>query len=175
MSAPLEMIVARAANGVIGNAGTMPWHIPEDLRHFKTVTMGAAVIMGRKTRESIGRNLPGRTNIVISRNAATHYDGALTVPSLADALKAAQNEAKVFVLGGGQIYRAALPLAQTCWVTEIAAECAGDTTFPELPASEWKKRFTGSSRNGHDPDVDLLPLRQNLVTKRWQLRPALFL
>lgn len=139
MSAPLEMIVARAANGVIGNAGTMPWHIPEDLRHFKTVTMGAAVIMGRKTRESIGRNLPGRTNIVISRNAAMHYDGALTVPSLADALKAAQNEAKVFVLGGGQIYRAALPLAQTCWVTEIAAECAGDTTFPELPASEWKK------------------------------------
>ena len=97
MSAPLEMIVARAANGVIGNAGTIPWHIPEDLRHFKTVTMGAAVIMGRKTRESIGRNLPGRTNIVISRNAATHYDA------------------------------------------EIAAECAGDTTFPELPASEWKK------------------------------------
>ena len=172
MSAPLEMIVARAANGVIGNAGTMPWHIPEDLRHFKTVTMGAAVIMGRKTRESIGRNVPGRTNIVISRNAATHYDGALTVPSLADALKAAQNEAKVFVIGGGQIYRAALPLAQTCWVTEIAAECAGDTT---ARVRMEKNGFTGSSRNGHDPDVDLLPLRQNLVTKRWQLRPALFL
>ena len=99
------MIVAHAENGVIGNAGTMPWHIPEDLKHFKTVTTGAAVIMGRKTFESIGRALPKRRNIVITRQPDYVAAGCTVVPSLEEALKTAATEARVFIIGGGEIYR----------------------------------------------------------------------
>ena len=116
----LEMIVAHAENGVIGNAGTMPWHIPEDLKHFKTVTTGAAVIMGRKTFESIGRALPKRRNIVITRQPDYVAAGCTVVPSLDAALKAAGAEPRVFIIGGGEIYRQALPLADRLWITEIA-------------------------------------------------------
>lgn len=134
----LEMIVAHAENGVIGNAGTMPWHIPEDLKHFKTVTTGAAVIMGRKTFDSIGRALPKRRNIVITRQPDYVAAGCTVVPSLEEALKAAATEARVFILGGGEIYRRALPLADRLWITEIAAAPEGDTTFPTLNPADWE-------------------------------------
>lgn len=138
----LEMIVAHARNGVIGNAGTMPWHIPEDLKHFKTVTTGAAVIMGRKTFESIGRALPGRKNIVITRQAGYAAQGCIVVPNLASALTAAGKE-RCFVIGGGEIYRQALPQADRLWVTEIEASPAGDTTFPTLDPDEWNEEVLG--------------------------------
>ena len=134
----LEMIVAHAENGVIGNAGTIPWHIPEDLKHFKTVTTGAAVIMGRKTFESIGRALPKRKNIVITRQPDYVAAGYTVVPSLEEALKAAATEARVFILGGGEIYRQALPQADRLWITEIAAAPEGDTTFPTLNPADWE-------------------------------------
>ena len=133
----LEMIVAHAENGVIGNAGTMPWHIPEDLKHFKTVTTGAAVIMGRKTFESIGRALPKRKNIVITRRPDYTAPGCTVVTSLAAALEAARTEERVFIIGGGEIYREALPQADRLWITEIAAAPVGDTTFPALNPQDW--------------------------------------
>ena len=134
----LEMIVAHAENGVIGNAGTMPWHIPEDLKHFKAVTTGAAVIMGRKTFESIGRALPKRKNIVITRQTGYEAAGCEVVTSLEAALQAAQTEDRVFIIGGGEIYREALPFADRLWITEIAAAPAGDTTFPALNPDDWE-------------------------------------
>lgn len=133
----LEMIAARGANGVIGNAGGMPWHLPEDLKHFKTVTMGATVLMGRKTFESIGRALPGRRNIVITRRTGYLAPGCEVVGSLEAALRETRNDARVFVIGGGEVYRAALPCADRLWLTEIDASPEGDTTFPALNPSDW--------------------------------------
>jgi dihydrofolate reductase len=132
-----------ARNRTIGLNNQMPWHLPEDLAHFKHTTMGAPVIMGRKTFDSIlaslGRPLPGRRNIVISRNLQWQHAGAETAHSLALALGLVQQEAEVFVIGGGQLYAEALPLAQRLVVTEIDAEFAGDTFFPQIDADEWQK------------------------------------
>ncbi len=139
MTLELHCIVARSKNGVIGINGTMPWHISEDLKHFKAVTMGCPVIMGRKTHESIGRALPGRRNIVITRNPAFHAQGCETVESLDAALALLADAPKAFVIGGGEIYRLALPLCTSAWVTEIDAEVKGDTTFPELSAEQWNR------------------------------------
>lgn len=155
----LEMIVAHAENGVIGNAGTMPWHIPEDLKHFKTVTTGAAVIMGRKTFESTGRALPKRRNIVITRQPDYVATGCTVVPSLDAALKAAGAEPRVFIIGGGEIYRQALPLADRLWITEIAAAPKGDTTFPTLNPEDWETTFLSElSANENRPAVRFLRL-----------------
>ena len=135
----IEMIVARARNGVIGGGNQMLWHVPEDFRHFKKTTMGHPVVMGRKTWESIGRPLPGRKNVVITRQLDYRAEGAEMVPSLEAALGLFPDGEDVFVIGGGQIYRQALPLAERVWVTLIDREFDGDTTFPDLPEGEWKK------------------------------------
>ena len=137
--AHLAIIVAHARNGVIGLNGAMPWHLPEDLKHFKEVTMGHPVIMGRITHESIGRPLPGRTNIVVSRHPDFQAKGCLTACSLDQALAMVKNEATAFVIGGAQIYAEALPKVQICWITEIEAEYPGDAFFGPLDPAQWDR------------------------------------
>jgi len=136
MSTPrLTIIVARARNGVIGRGGKLPWHLPEDLAHFKRTTMGHPIIMGRRTWTSIGRPLPGRKSIVVSRDQTFQAPGALVVPSLAAALAAAGAK-EVFVIGGARLYAEAMPLAHRLMVTEIDADFDGDTFLgaPDLGA-----------------------------------------
>ena len=134
----VDLIVAIARNGVIGKDNQMLWHVPEDFAHFKSTTMGHAVIMGRKTWESIGRPLPGRTNVVITRQTDYVASGAHVVRSLDDALLYLHREARVFVIGGGEIYRQALPKADHLWVTVMDADFEGDTRFPEIDPTRWK-------------------------------------
>jgi len=135
----INMIFARAANGVIGNNNTMPWHLPEDMAHFKRLTQGWPVIMGRKTWDSLPpkfRPLPGRTNIVITRQPDWKEDGAEPAASLADALKICARSEEVWIIGGAQIYAQAEPLAHHIEVTEIAQDFEGDAFAPPL-GSEW--------------------------------------
>lgn len=137
----LSIIVAVAWNGVIGCAGRMPWHIGEDLRRFKRITSGHPVVMGRKTFESLGNKpLPGRTNIVVTRNADFAVpDGVVRVSSLEEALSEFRDtDEEVFIIGGGQIYRQAMPMADKLYLTRIEASPEGDTYFPEIAADEWR-------------------------------------
>ncbi len=134
----LSLIVAMGENGVIGKAGDLPWHLPDDLKHFKAVTLGKPVIMGRKTWDEVGRPLPGRRNIVISRQPDFTAEGAEVVASLAAALERVSAAPEVMVIGGAQIYREALPLAQTLHRTLVCGEPDGDTRFPELDWSCWQ-------------------------------------
>lgn len=133
----LVLVAAMARNRVIGHEGGMPWHLPADLKHFKAVTMGCPVVMGRRTFESIGRALPGRSNIVISRSRPQLPDGVELAGSLEEALDLAGAE-RVMVIGGGQIYREALPRADRLELTLIDTVVTGDTVFPEWPAGEWR-------------------------------------
>ncbi len=137
----LSLIVARARNGVIGRDNQLPWKLPEDLAFFKRTTMGAPVIMGRKTHESIGRPLPGRRNIVVTRNAARRFDGCETATSLAAALTLAQQSGapEAFLIGGAQLYTEGLAQANTLLVTEIDADFIGDSVFPPLDATQWQE------------------------------------
>ncbi|HTT09788.1 MAG TPA: dihydrofolate reductase [Burkholderiaceae bacterium] len=133
----LTLIVARARNGAIGRAGTLPWRLPEDLAHFKRTTMGHPIIMGRRTWTSIGRALPGRRSIVVSRNAAFHASGAEVVASLDAALELTGGMPEVFVIGGAELFRDAAPRAQRMIVTQIDADFDGDTFFPQPDPGEW--------------------------------------
>jgi dihydrofolate reductase len=134
----LSLIVAMACNRAIGLNQQMPWHLSADLQNFKKITMGAPIVMGRKTFESIGKALPGRTNIIISRNDAYQPDGCLVFNRLASALEyACRQHQEVFVIGGAELYRAALPLAETLYVTEINQAFQGDTFFPEFDRQDW--------------------------------------
>ena len=149
---PLHLIYARAANGVIGKHNTLPWHLPEDMAHFKQLTQGCAVIMGRKTWDSLPprfRPLPGRTNIVVTRQADWHADGAHRAASLQDALALCDSTQTAWVIGGAQIYAQALPLADCVEVTEIAQDFDGDAHAPPL-GDEWvaKARSAHVSSNG---------------------------
>jgi len=135
---PLTMVAAMASNRVIGQDGDLPWHEPEDLRHFKRVTAGHAVIMGRKTWATLGKPLPGRRNLVVTRNAAFIAPGAEVFTALAPAIAAARtSDPEPMVIGGGELYRLALPVATRIELTEIRREVFGDATFPELPAEKW--------------------------------------
>lgn len=130
----LSLVVAYAANRAIGRDNALPWKLPGDLAHFKRTTLGRPIVMGRNTWESLGRPLPGRQNIVVSRNSAYAATGAEVVASLPEAIAAAGNEGEIFVIGGAQIYAQALALAQRVIATEIHAEVDGDAFFPPLPA-----------------------------------------
>lgn len=146
----LALIVAQAENRVIGLNNEMPWHLPEDLQYFKQVTLGKPIIMGRKTFESIGRPLPGRTNIVITRQTDWRADGAEVVGSLDEAIKKASQEKpeEIMVIGGAQIYEASLPLADRVYLTQVHQAFEGDTCFPELGEGWYEKNCeTGLSRN----------------------------
>ena len=137
----LGLIYARSRNGVIGKDNVMPWHLPEDLAHFKKATLGSPVIMGRKTWDSLPprfRPLPGRKNIVITRQPHWQAEGALRAATLEEAMALAGDAAQAWVTGGAEIYRLALPLADTVLVTEIDADYEGDTFAPEL-GPEWRE------------------------------------
>lgn len=137
----LGLIYARARNGVIGRDGVLPWHLPEDLAHFKKVTLGAPVIMGRKTWESLPprfRPLPGRRNIVVTRQAGWSAPGAETADSLEEAIARCESAAHAWVIGGADIYRQAEPLAQVAEVTELDADYEGDAHAPQL-GPDWRE------------------------------------
>lgn len=134
----LTIIAAVADNGVIGNGNSLIWHISEDLRFFKKTTSGHAVIMGRKTYESIGRPLPNRRNIVVSRSARTPVEGIEWAASLEDAYQMTRNE-EAFVIGGGEIYRQAIDLAERLILTEVHFPFEGDCYFPALDKNRWKE------------------------------------
>ncbi|MCB1813703.1 MAG: dihydrofolate reductase, partial [Candidatus Competibacteraceae bacterium] len=138
----LALVVAMTQNRVIGRANTMPWHLPSELQFFKQITLGKPIIMGRKTHQSIGRVLPGRQNIVVSRNADLQLaPGCILVASLEDALRtarlAAGSTGEIMLIGGAELYRQGLPLADRIYLTRVEAEIEGDTFFPELPAAQW--------------------------------------
>jgi dihydrofolate reductase len=146
----LTLIVARARNGVIGNGSAIPWKIPGEQAYFKRVTMGHPIIMGRKTWESIGRPLPGRRSIVVSRDRAYVAAGAEVAASLAAALAAAGPVPEIFVIGGGELYRLSLPTADRLLITEIDRDFDGDTYFPAPDSSQWRE----SARDHHPPTDD---------------------
>ena len=135
----LSIIVAAAANGVIGRDNQLPWHLPADLRHFKQTTMGKPILMGRKTWESIGRPLPGRTNIVITRDSDYSAAGCVVVNSIDAAMEAAGSEDEIMVIGGAELYRQVLPRTDSVYLTRIHEDFEGDTVFPELNTSEWRE------------------------------------
>ncbi|WP_144213268.1 type 3 dihydrofolate reductase [Shewanella donghaensis] len=134
----IAMIAAMANNRVIGKDNKMPWHLPEDLKHFKAMTLGKPVVMGRKTYESIGRPLPGRHNIVITRQADYQIEGVSCVNSFAAAKQIAGDCEELVVIGGGQLYQEILPLADILYLTFIELTVDGDTFFPEWDDGSWK-------------------------------------
>ena len=138
---PLALVVAMTSDRVIGLNGDMPWHIPEDLKHFRRVTVGHAIIMGRKTHESIGRPLPKRRNIVVTRNVDAHFEGCDVANSLSDAIRHARQggDEEPRVVGGGAIYELALPLATKLFLTEVDLDVEGDTFFPPYDPKAWRE------------------------------------
>ena len=135
---PITLIAAMGKNRAIGLNGRMPWHLPAELQHFKQATMGKTIVMGRKTWQSIGRPLPGRQNIVISRNTGFAATGAEVGTSLPAAVELAQAD-EIMVIGGGQLYEVALPLAQRLILTMIDIEPEADTWFPEWDSMQWQQ------------------------------------
>ncbi|MBO9327545.1 dihydrofolate reductase [Achromobacter sp. HZ01] len=154
MSASLTLIVAYSTNRAIGRDNALPWKLPGDLAHFKRSTLGHPIIMGRKTWDSLGRPLPGRSNIVISRNPDLRAEGAIVVATLQAAIEACGDAAQAYVIGGAQIYAQALPLAQRVLATEVHAQVEGDAFFPLLPAFQWKEtaRAPQPAENGYEYD-----------------------
>lgn len=138
---PVTLVAAVARNGVIGRDGALPWHLPEDLRRFKSLTLGHVLVMGRRTFESIGRPLPGRTTIVVTRRPDWPApEGVLVAPSLEAALaRAAALDDEVFLVGGAEIYRRGLEMADFLELTEVDAEPSGDTVFPPVDWSRWRQ------------------------------------
>lgn len=135
----LALVVAMARNGVIGRAGSLPWHLPADLKRFRAITMGKPIIMGRRTHESIGRPLPGRRNIVLSREPAYRAAGCEVFGSLAAAQAALKNVDEVMIVGGAALYAEALPRAQILYLTEVDAAPEGDVHFPAFDRDEWRE------------------------------------
>lgn len=135
----ISLVVAMDRNGFIGRDQKLPWHLPADLQWFKSITMGKPIVMGRKTYESIGRALPGRSNIVISRRAEFRAGGCTVVSSLSEALDAAAEATEVMVIGGASVYAAALPLAQRIYLTRVHAVIGGDVRFPDISVNEWQE------------------------------------
>ena len=160
MSIRLSMMVAKASNNVIGRDNKLPWYLPNDLKYFKQVTFGKPVIMGRKTWESLKVPLPGRTNIVITRQADYVAEGAKVVTTLDEAVAMAENVAfidgqeEAVIMGGAEIYKLALPNAQRLYLTEVHAAVEGDTFFPDYETSEWneigREDFAAEGPNPYD-------------------------
>jgi len=149
----LALIAAVARNGVIGKDNGLPWHLPEDLRHFKAITLGKPVIMGRKTWESLNpkfRPLPGRRNLIISRNPQYHAAGGEVAGSVGEALRRVADADEAFVIGGAELYRQALALADRLYLTEIEADIDGDVRFPPIDPRLWQEttREAGTSAGG---------------------------
>ena len=151
----ISLILARADNGIIGNNGGLPWHLPADLQHFKRLTVGKPVLMGRKTYESIVRPLPGRHNIVITRQPGWQASGITAVPNIAEAIAAAGLELKVrpaeiMIIGGADIYSQCLMFADRVYLTEVHIDADGDTAFPAFDKATWHEQ----SRQTHTANSD---------------------
>lgn len=147
MSKRVVMVAAVAENGVIGLGGDIPWSIPEDLKHFRAVTRGNTVVMGRKTFDSIGHPLPYRTNVVVTRDGSWAYDGVFRAGSVEEAIALAQDfEGDVMIMGGAQVYVAAMPLADAQVLTEVHLSPEGDTHYPDYDRDEWRE----TKREPHD-------------------------
>jgi dihydrofolate reductase len=157
----LTLIVARARNGVIGAKGTLPWRLPEDLAFFKRTTMGHPIVMGRRTWESIGRPLPGRRSIVVTRDRGFTAEGAEVVHSLPEAITRCAGTEEIFVIGGAQLYADALPYADRLLVTEIDQDFEGDTFLPAPASLDWSE----ASRERHPP-TDTRPFGFDFVDYR---------
>jgi dihydrofolate reductase len=157
MNKSITLIAAMGRNRAIGLEGRMPWHLPAELQHFKKATMGKAIVMGRKTWQSIGRPLPGRQNIVISRNSDFVAEGADVTDSLETAIELAR-ASEIMVIGGGQLYQLALPLARRMVLTLIDIEPEADTWFPEWDARNWHQ-----TRDQHFPVDDTNGLAYRIV------------
>lgn len=159
----ISLIVATSANNVIGVDGGLPWRLPEDLARFKAVTMGKPMIMGRATFESIGRALPGRRSIVLTRQADFAAEGCDVVPTIEAAIEAAGDAEEIMVIGGGEIYRQFLPMADRIYLTRLQAEIDGDTRFPELDLDEWTvvavEEFPAGDEREFGFDVETLERR----------------
>jgi len=156
----LAMIVAQSSNRVIGRDNKLPWYLPGDLKYFKHATMGKPIIMGRKTFESIGKPLPGRLNIVISRDASFTAQGIKVVMSLPEAIELAESQALIdgvdeaMIIGGAQIYALALPEVERLYITQVHADIEGDAYFPEFNRSQWtelgREDFSAQGPNPYD-------------------------
>lgn len=134
----ISFIVAMDKNRVIGKNNQLPWHLPADLQFFKRVTMGHPIVMGRKTHESIGRPLPGRKNIIVTRNKEYHSQGCLVIHTIEELLDYAQKQnEEIFLIGGSELFKATFPYADRLYITKIEHEFEGDTFFPEFEQSNW--------------------------------------
>jgi dihydrofolate reductase len=158
----VSIIVAVARGGVIGAGGKMPWHLAEDLRYFRRLTLGHTVVMGRRTFSSIGRPLPGRTNVVVTRNPDLRPEGVEVAGSLDEAV---EKYPDAFIIGGAEIYRQALPLAGRLYITRIDADFEGDTGFPEWNPGEWQLISTERHERGetfpHSFEFDVYVRKHN--------------
>lgn len=150
----IKCVVAYSRNRVIGKDNTLPWHLPADLQHFKKNTLGQPIVMGRKTWQSLGRPLPGRRNVVVSRDPGFQATGAEVFNSLEQAIAACGNEPVVCIIGGAQIFTDALPIMHEIIATEVHADVDGDVFFPELPAGKWREvsRLPQPPENGYTYD-----------------------
>jgi dihydrofolate reductase len=137
MTRRVSLIVAMSKNAVIGNDGRIPWHLPAELARFKRITMGHHIVMGRKTWESIGRLLPGRTSVIVSRNPDYGVPGAIVADSLRAAIAICLYDEEVFVIGGAELFREALPIADRLYFTVVDAEVSGDTLMPPVDFAQW--------------------------------------
>ena len=133
----ISIIVAMAENGTIGRDNSLPWRLADDLRRFKSLTMGKVVLMGRKTYESIGRPLPGRTNLVLTRDPQWRAEGVVAVRSLGQALGCARDAEELVAIGGAEIYRLLMPFARRIYLTHVHADIPGDTFFPDFDSTQW--------------------------------------
>ena len=168
----LSLICAMDENMVIGKNNSLPWHLPEDLQYFKRTTMGRCIIMGRKTFESIGRPLPGRTNIIVTRRREYEVENARVVDCLTDAIELAETVSfidasdEAFVIGGAELYKHALPFVDRMHLTIVHAEVDGDTFFPDFDVEEWeevsKENFAADEANPYDYSICVFERRSSL-------------
>jgi dihydrofolate reductase len=153
----LSLIAAMARNRVIGAGNKIPWHLPGEMKMFKTITMGHPIVMGRNTWESIGRLLPGRTTIIVSRQRGYHVQGAIVAASLDDAIAACGSADEIFVIGGAQLYAAALPRADRIYLTMVDADVKGDTLMPQFDLARWREHslqaFAADEKNPYNYEL----------------------
>jgi dihydrofolate reductase len=157
----ISILVAMAQNRTIGINNTLPWRCPEDLKRFKALTMGHHMVMGRKTFDSIGKPLPGRTTVVVTRNRDLKIEGCVIAHSLQEAIAACKQDEEIFIVGGAELYAQALPLAHTLYITEIRQEVAGDAHFPQFDRTHWQE-ISREQRSQETPQ----PLEFDFVTYR---------
>ena len=159
----ISIIVAVAENNVIGKDNKLIWHLPKDLKHFKETTTGHFIIMGRKTFESNGRPLPNRTNVIITKDKNYQVEGCIIVHSLKEALHLAKGETEIFIIGGGEIYKQAMPIAEKIYLTKVNQFFEGDTFFPEINMKEWmelsRKDFEPDEKNKYPFSIIILERR----------------